>query len=671
MQPLIQNFRYRPEIDGLRAIAVVAVVVFHAGFGLTGGFIGVDIFFVISGFLITSLIVKDLDAGTFTLIGFWERRVRRIVPALACLTLVTLIAGWVLLLPADYSALGRSAVFQGLFIVNIYFWRTSGYFDGTAEEKPLLHTWSLAVEEQFYFLYPLLMIGLWAIPRFRRRDALLAVLGLSILFSLGVSVWGVVKWPVATFYLLPTRAWELLLGGLVALLPTPASVGDFVFRGRAALINGFREVASILALFGILVPCWLYTSATPFPGLAAVLPCAATALFIWATGCQSPTEYQPLVGRVLSVRPVVFVGLISYSLYLWHWPLFAFSNYLSIDSLSLLNRCSLVVIGFVLAILSWRFIETPFRVRRHCGSRRSTFAMGALATGVIVIGGLAIQSSYAPPQRFTPETLAHAKAQADATFIHELEVADIVAGRLTSIGVSTPGAPIKWLVWGDSHAMAATPAFHQYLKSKGIAGQAATHSWTAPLLGYFKGLQFGMGTDSLDFNQAVFDHVQRLGIDNVVLVGAWSGYDQETADHPSSGTFDESLIATVQAIREAGARPWLMLEIPGQGFDVPKVLAQYAMSGQPIEPLCAKPDPEGYAIVNNPGLLERLQAAGVTILDPRPYCLSEDGTHYRVVEDGKPLYRDAGHLSTHGAGVILLPLLQNMIPLESTADGVR
>jgi peptidoglycan/LPS O-acetylase OafA/YrhL len=640
MRPLIQNFRYRPEIDGLRAIAVLAVVLYHAGLGPSGGFVGVDVFFVISGFLITSLILKDLEAGTLTLTGFWERRIRRIVPALTCLVLVTLMVGWIVLLPGDYALLGQSAIFQGLFLANIYFWRNSGYFDGAAEEKPLLHTWSLAVEEQFYLVFPLLMVGLVAIPRFHHRGALMLVFGLGIGLSLVASIWGVAKWPAATFYLLPTRAWELLMGALVALLPSPASVGCQDVGGRFMLSNVFREVLTVAALVAILLPCWLYTSTTSFPGLAAVPPCLGAAIFIWVTGQLKPETRLPLVARTISARPVVFIGLISYSLYLWHWPLFSFSNYLSVEPLSVSYRFVLVAASFVLAVLSWRFIEMPFRSRRYCDSRRSTLVMGAMATGLILTGGLAVRFNYALPQRFTDETLAYAKGQADRTFIHELEIVDIVAGRLTAIGATAPDAPIDWLVWGDSHAMAVTPGFHQYLESRGIAGQAATHSWTAPLLGYFKGLQFGMGLDSLEFNQAVFDHLQRLKIKNVVLVGAWSGYVNEVVDHPSSGEFEASLIATVEAIRQAGARPWIMLQVPSQGFDVPKVLAPYAMADKPIEPLCAKPDPAGYAIANDSDLVDRLQAAGATLLDPRPYCLSANGSHYRVAEDGAALYRD-------------------------------
>jgi peptidoglycan/LPS O-acetylase OafA/YrhL len=662
MQPLIKNDRYRAEIDGLRAIAVLAVVLFHAELGPSGGFVGVDVFFVISGFLITSLILKDLAAGTFTLAAFWERRIRRIFPAMIGVSLATLVAGWIVLLPDDYAELGRSVFFQALFVANVYFWLNTGYFDGAAEEKPLLHTWSLAVEEQFYIFFPLIVVGLVATPAFRRRGPLLSVFGLCILLSLGASIWGSTHHPVGTFYLLPTRTWELLVGASVALLPAPSFSAGNRFTCRPTLANGLRELISITALVAILLPCWLYTPATPFPGLAAIPPCLGAGILIWITGYQHPEAGVTLTARALSARPIVFIGLISYSLYLWHWPLFAFSNYLAIEPLPTGYRCFLVVLGLVLAVLSWRYIETPFRARRYCDSRKAVFGTGALATVFVVASGLAIQYNFAVPQRFTDQAIAYAKRQVDTAFIHELEIRDIVQGRLTQIGATRPDAQIDWLVWGDSHAMAVTPAFHQYLKARGLAGQAATHSWTAPLLGYFKGTQFGMGLDSLEFNQAVFDHIKLNAIKNVVLVGAWSGYQGEPADHPSSGNFESSLVATVQAIGEAGAQPWVMLQIPAQGFDVPKVLAQYAMANQPIEPLCAKPTPEEYAIANIPGLVEKLQAAGAVLLDPRPYCLSEDGTHFRVAENGKPLYRDSGHLSIDGAIVIVLPLLEDSIP---------
>ena len=344
--PIIRDFRYRPEIDGLRAIAVMAVVLFHAGLGVSGGFIGVDVFFVISGFLITSLIIKDLEAGKFTLANFWERRARRIIPAAVVLVFVVLAAGWFLLLPSDYAALGKSAAWHAAFAANIYFWRNTNYFASAAEEQPLLHTWSLAVEEQFYLIVPLLLLALFRFPYFRSRGLLLALFLIGFAFSLALSIVVVPRMPAVAFYLLPTRAWELLAGSIIAILPA------------ASLSRIWREILCGIALITIVVPCFIYTKETPFPGLAALPPCLGTALFIWASGPASTSIQNSTfnIQNLLAARPVVFIGLISYSLYLWHWPLFAFSTYWALDPLSLPYRLCLVAASFVLAILSWRFV---------------------------------------------------------------------------------------------------------------------------------------------------------------------------------------------------------------------------------------------------------------------------------------------------------------------------
>ena len=274
--PLISNFRYRPEIDGLRAIAVLAVVLYHAGLGVAGGYIWVDVFFVVSGFLITSLILKDLQEGKFTLAHFWERRARRIIPAAVVIILATLIAGWFLLLPSDYAKLGKSAAWQAVFGANFHFWRATNYFAGPAEEQPLLHTWSLAVEEQFYLFFPLILFSMFRFRLFRRRGALLALFAVGFVTSLAVGIYAVPRMPAAAFYLLPTRAWELLCGAIVAILPA------------SALRRPLREAFCWAALAAILAPCFLYTKQTPFPGHAALPPCFGTALFIWASGSGSP-----------------------------------------------------------------------------------------------------------------------------------------------------------------------------------------------------------------------------------------------------------------------------------------------------------------------------------------------------------------------------------------------
>ncbi len=294
---LLASFRYRPEIDGLRGAAVLAVVLFHAGLGVPGGGIGVDVFFVISGFLITSLILKDLEGGAFTIASFWERRARRILPALTVVVLATLVAGWFLLLPGDYESLGRAAFWQAAFGANVHYYLETSYFSGAAEEKPLLRTWSLAVEEQFYLALPLTLLVLLRLRACRARLFLPAVFAAGVVLSLAASIYGVANHRAAAFFLLPTRAWELLLGSFVAVTPN-----DWLPRS-----NAVREVISLAGLGGVIVPCLLYTKDTSFPGLAAVPPCVGAALVIWslANDIGAGNYERLIVARLLTARSLV------------------------------------------------------------------------------------------------------------------------------------------------------------------------------------------------------------------------------------------------------------------------------------------------------------------------------------------------------------------------------
>ena len=277
---------YRPEVDGLRAIAVIAVLIYHLGIGLPGGFVGVDVFFVISGFLITGIIHRGLENGTFSLGEFWERRVRRIFPALFVVLAATLAAGYWLLPPNELEDLGRSSVAQALLVANVYFSQSTGYFAGPAEFKPLLQTWSLAVEEQFYLFFPLALCFLKRIGRMK----LFTLLATIALISLAASIYGIVFHPgsATTFYLLPTRAWELLVGCMLAVLPWKCRPSP---RRDGAI--------AILGLLAIAIPIFMYDSSTPFPGLAAVPPVLGTAAIIFATA-STPTIW---LCKALSLRP--------------------------------------------------------------------------------------------------------------------------------------------------------------------------------------------------------------------------------------------------------------------------------------------------------------------------------------------------------------------------------
>lgn len=352
---------YRPDIDGLRALAIVPVVLYHAGYALfSGGFVGVDVFFVISGFLITSLIVRQINNGAFTLPGFWVRRARRILPALGVVVLFTLVAGWILYSPSEYKGLGREVLTQAFFSSNVYFWLTSGYFAAPSETKPLLHTWSLSVEEQYYLFMPLLLVVL---ARCTRRFAI-GVVSLLLVASLCISVWLTFRHPDAAFFLAYSRAWELLIGSLLALLTLhPRSVAT----GMPRWVN---ELFSAVGLAAILYGTMVYDSATRFPGIAAVVPCLGAAAAIWSNG-NAPT----FAGRILTHRAMVQLGVLSYSLYLWHWPLLAFARYLSPYKLSV-GATTLVIIASVpVAWLSYRYIEMPVRCSPR--ARRATIVFPA------------------------------------------------------------------------------------------------------------------------------------------------------------------------------------------------------------------------------------------------------------------------------------------------------
>jgi peptidoglycan/LPS O-acetylase OafA/YrhL len=355
--------RYRPEIDGLRAVAVAAVILFHAGFALfRGGFVGVDVFFVISGFLITSIIVEELKTGRFSVLRFYERRARRILPALFTVMAACIPFAYRLLSPDGLKDFAQSMAAICLFASNILFWGESGYFDTQAELKPLLHTWSLAVEEQFYVVFPLLLLAAW---RLGRRFLLVLVGGIAV-FSFITSVNEVRSFPSAAFYLLPSRAWQLLVGALASL----AADGWWNATARHSVVRLSGEAIGWVGMTMILFSLLVFDARTPFPGLYAAVPTLGTALVLLAA--TNGTS----VGRMLAWRPLVGLGLISYSVYLWHQPLFAFTKHSLLADLPTDLAIVLCVTTLVLGCLSWRYVEQPFRDRSRI-SRGTVFGLSA------------------------------------------------------------------------------------------------------------------------------------------------------------------------------------------------------------------------------------------------------------------------------------------------------
>jgi peptidoglycan/LPS O-acetylase OafA/YrhL len=374
---------YRPDIDGLRAVAILSVVFYHfdiPGFG--GGFVGVDVFFVISGFLITRAIYKETQSGTFSLLQFYDRRFRRVLPALLTVIVSTLAAGYLMLFPADYKLLGEQAAYSALGLANFYFLWNTDYFAPAAEMLPMLHMWSLAVEEQFYLAWPIVLAALTtlALPN---RKVILAALGVIILSSLSASAYLVTVDAKQAFFMPHTRAWELALGAVLVFVP---AIENRRFAERAGAIGIGLIIGSVLIL----------DAKHPFPGLNALFPCIGAALLVW------PKTIATTASRALSIRPAVAIGLISYSLYLWHWPILVFFKfYANASSPTKPEAIALFAAALALSALSWRFVERPFRRQRYSASR--TVTTGLVGVSLAAALGFGIHALAGAPWRLTPE----------------------------------------------------------------------------------------------------------------------------------------------------------------------------------------------------------------------------------------------------------------------------
>jgi peptidoglycan/LPS O-acetylase OafA/YrhL len=625
----------------MRAVAVLAVVLFHARLGLSGGYVGVDIFFVVSGYLITGIILKDIDQGSFSLKRFWERRVRRIFPALLVVVACTTIAGWFILLPSDFLDLGKSVAVQSVFGANVFFWWTSGYFEAVAASKPLLHTWSLAVEEQYYLIVPLLV--LFRLTASRR--ALFGVLSFILVLSLGLSIFLTWRSPSAAFYLLPTRAWEISLGSLLAVLPSQ-TILPVVQR-----IVGWGGALVVLASFV------LFDKETPFPGSAALLPTLGAAALIWANSISStPT----LLRQVLSARPVVFIGKISYSLYLWHWPLLIYSEYWALNPLRWYMRILVVLASMILATLSWRLIETPFRTRRVLPGRRRLFAFGLAPLGCYLCLGIAVELLHGAPGRFPAVAEQYANGKYDFPFKVQTGLIQAKRGEYAMVGDDSP-SQVHCMVWGDSHAMAVVPAIERLARESESRAAVATHFATAPILGVTCTSEVSLQRDSGAWGQAIVDYVKEQRIPDVLLVCRWRTYESIALigdKKCSPNDLAEKLQETVFALQNAGAKVWILKEVPTYNFNVPRALARAAIRREPMTRMGMHEDEYARTSSAEDKLLEPAVHQGAIILDPHSVFVNRD--RFCAIEDsGFSLYRDSDHLSSHGA-MMLKPLFRRI-----------
>ena len=608
---------YRPDIDGLRAIAVLPVVLFHAGIGLFGGgFVGVDIFFVISGYLITAVIYKEVQAGDFSILRFYERRARRIFPALFATVAAVFAAGWLIFLPDELRNASAGIAAAAVFASNILFWEQVSYFGGAAELRPLLHTWSLAVEEQFYIFFPLvlLLVARSRSQRFRLWTALIAAA--SFVVSLA---WVTLDQPGA-YYLLPSRAWELLLGALLALGAVPA------IRSRAA-----AEVAGVVGLALIAGSVLLLSEESLFPGLNALWPCLGAALLIHSG--QRGTRVAAWLGS----RPLVAIGLVSYSLYLVHWPVIVYTRYVLLRAPAPLEIAAMLAAMAVLAWASWRFVEQPFRNRRRV-SNRAIWVLSGGAIAITFVVGVATFRADGWPQRLPAE----ARAMVAAAKVVDADPKCFLEGTYEAWGgsacflVRNPGPRV--LLWGDSHANHYVPAIRTRAATIDASVLQYTSAGCLPVLGVEQTRRDHCTPNS----RQVPAIIRRFGIDRVVLSANWDyGLEQ-------NGLSLDEVRSTVAQLRAMGVDVRIIGDNPDFSFSNPAFLAyRLSQRDNPQQPffIGTRNDwavNEALAEIAGPGKF--VNPSALLCPDPRR-CLVYDGR--------QSLMMDNAHFSPAGADWVM------------------
>ena len=615
---------YRPEIDGLRAVAVLAVLLFHFDIApFSGGFVGVDVFFVISGYLITTNTLGELRAGRFSVLAFYERRLRRIVPALAVTLAISSVLCLFVFLPPDLRFVGSGLTAAATFTSNILFYTASNdYFAAdNLNLQPMLHSWSLSVEAQFYLLYPWLLLIVH-----RRGWPLVPVLVGAAGLSLAASAWGVLAAPNATFYLLPTRAWELLCGGILAA------------SGSGAAPQRLRAFAASAGLVLIAVPIVLFTRSTPFPGPAALPACLGAVLLIWAgdpIGDGAVRASGP-VGRCLRAPPVVFIGRISYSLYLWHWPILVFASYGRGKPPSLDQRLGLILLSVAMAILSWALIERPMLTRRVLGRTGRLYA-GALGA-VLVTALLGVGVDHAGrgeiPLVFLPApVLALANGQFDR-IDGDCKPPALDGAPLNFCRFGAPEVAPSVAVWGNSYARMWLPGFDRAARSHQSAGLLMTRGKCLPIDGAIP----DEPPDCPAFNGAALAYIAaRPELKTVVLGANWF-----VAGNRMPGLGDT--IARLQAL---GRKVVVLLAPLEPTYSVPRTLAMAALRHEPPPPPILEAEARALQADSTTVIEALRQRLGFDVIDPASFLC--DGVQCAVERDGRPLFYDAGHVTLYAA----------------------
>lgn len=610
----------------MRAVAVLSVLFFHAGLPpFSGGFVGVDVFFVISGFLITGIIQSEITKGSFTIAGFYERRIRRIFPALL-FTIALTVAGAVALFSAtELERFFESLAWLAIFASNVYFMDNSGYFDGAAEENAILQTWSLAIEEQFYVVFPLLLLALNRQKYVSPRNVLAVIAALSLAHSIFI----VDRDARTAFFSTPGRAWELLLGSLIALGALPALTEE-----RA------RNIVAALGAVAIAASVVLLTNDTPFPGLYAVPACAGTAAVIWAN-----SQGATFVGRSLSQPAMVLIGLVSYSLYLLHWPLLTFAKYAKQDELLLAEALGVLAVAFALAWLSWRYIETPLRRPKRRAPQRAVLAAGASTMVVLAAGAFAASAWWAGEHSVADQQTERERQRmlAEPCMLRDTQTfAEWPAERCTIRGGDEVVA-----VWGDSFAAHYFDAFRADAKRRGHTLMLLAESSCPPI----PNLEVPNRTGCKRFNQGALAHLLAQRPSVLIVSADWMIYEKKKSVAESFVGKLDLLSQTLAKLDQAGIKIVVIGPSPVFSAPVPRIAASDASDRAKAS----------YSRVFD-NFFEGLKSAGTIRYVPAYKAFCNEALYCAIREDGELLFWDNGHVTVRGSERVVSMIQTSLAP---------
>jgi len=665
--------KYRKEIDGLRAIAVVPVILFHAGFEFfSGGFIGVDVFFVISGYLITTIILLEKEKGEFSITDFYERRARRIAPALFFVAFISCIASWLWLPPSHMKDFSQSLVAMSTFSSNILFWLETGYWGVENELKPLLHTWSLAVEEQFYIIFPLLLLVLWKSGKLW----ILIFLTIFSMASLGFSHWAADKLPSANFFLLPFRAWELAIGAFIAFY--------FVYRkekGESRYLNYWLQ--ELLAWFGLLLIFYSiinFNESTLFPSLYTLIPTLGTALVIVFANANT------LCSKLLGSKVFVGIGLISYSAYLWHQPLFVFARHKSLSEPSQIQFALLAILSLVLGYFSWKYVEAPFR-NRFVFSRKKIFVATFFGLTLFsVLGGIGhMTDGY--------------KSRVDITVATAIESASLNSfDEKLCRNIELPNAKVPYcelvpstgeyvFLYGDSHANALMSEAKEAFKNTDYGLLFSGRTGCLPVLSLYRADHVNH-KECYELNKRIYDEIADIKeIKYVMLAARWThGLEGKRFDNEEGGVelgssphldlvtdgeyffhqdyshrkqLMQAYIESISYFNLIGKEVILVYPVPEAGWNVPDYISKYYWRDpSSVFNLSTASTSHKVFLQRNKRAIDTLDKASISnstidIFPESIFCNNALSERCITQKDGVIYYRDNNHLSNSGAKLVL------------------